>query len=126
MRKRSLEEWDAEIEEDFRRVVRETNVAGRHRDGRRHIGCSMAFMADLCRLIPGRSAVPIVIAMLIYRRTIACHSRTVTLPGAQLAELGIDRPKKSRALALLARAGFIRIEPTGPGQTAKVTLLRSG
>jgi hypothetical protein len=86
----------------------------------------MKFIADVCRLVPGRSAVPIAIAMVIYHRTIVCCDQTVTLPGTMLAELGIDRPQKSRALAQLVRAGIIRIEPTGPGRTARVTLLWNG
>jgi hypothetical protein len=65
-------------------------------------------------------------AALIYRRTVVCGSRTVTLPGAELTELGIDRPQKSRALTLLARAGFIQIEQSKPGKTRRVTLLWAG
>ena len=122
---RDLDEWDAEIEAEFQRVVRETKAAGQRKKGRRHVGFPWAFLVDVCRLVPGRSAVPIAIAALIYRRTIVCRNRTVTLPGAELAELGIDRPQKSRALALLARVGLIRIEQNRPGQTAKVTLLWS-
>jgi hypothetical protein len=92
MTKRNLEEWDAEIEEEFQRVVRETNAAGKRKDRRRYIGAPMKFIADVCRLVPGRSAVPIAIAMVIYHRTIVCRDQTVTLPGTMLAELGIDRP----------------------------------
>jgi hypothetical protein len=121
---RDLAEWDAEIEADFQRAVAATKAAGRRKRGRRYIGFPLAFLVDVCRLVPGRSAVPIAIAVLIYRRTIVCRSRTVTLPGTELAELGIDRPQKSRALALLARVGLIRIEQK-PGRTAAVTLLWS-
>ncbi len=79
-----------------------------------------AFLVDVCRLTEGRTA--LVLAEYIYRRTHVCDSQTVTLPGAELAELGIDRPQKHKALAQLARAGFIRIEQTGTGRAVRVTL----
>jgi hypothetical protein len=123
---RNPDEWDAEIEADFQRAVAINKAAGQRRRGRRYVGFPWAFLVDLCRRMPGRSAVPIVMAALIYRRTVVCGSRTVTLPGAELAELGIDRPQKSRALTLLARAGFIQIEQSKPGKTRRVTLLWAG
>ena len=61
--------------------------------------------------------------MLIYRRTCVCGSRTVTLPGVELAELGVDRSMKHKALAQLEAAGLIRVERAGPGRAARVTLL---
>jgi hypothetical protein len=123
---RNPDEWDAEIEAEFQRTVAANKAAGQRKRGRRHVGFPLAFLVDLCRRMPGRSAVPIVVAALIYRRTVVCRSRTVTLPGAELAELGIDRPQKSRALTLLARAGFIQIEQSKPGETRRVTLLWTG
>jgi hypothetical protein len=126
MTQRDLDEWDAEIEAEFQRAVRATKAAGRRKRRNRFMGCPMSFLIDVCRRVPGRSAVPVVVAILIYHRTIVCRSQTVTLPGALLTELGVDRPQKSRALALLSRVGLIRIEQSGAGQTAKVTLLRSG
>jgi predicted transcriptional regulator len=50
-------------------------------------------------------------------------ARTVTLPGAELAELGVTRPQKYKTLARLEAAGIIRIEKGGAGRTVKVTLL---
>jgi len=89
-----------------------------------HIGCPWGYLADVCRLPEGRAMV--VVAIYIYRRTVVCKSRTVTLPGAKLAELGVDRAQKSRALAQLARVSIIRIEDNTAGRTAKVTLLWNG
>ena len=80
-----------------------------------------AYLVDVCRRTRGQA--PIAVAALVYRRTHVCKSQTVTLPSAELAELGIDRSKKRRALAQLASAGFIRVEENAPGRTSKVTLL---
>jgi len=60
--------------------------------------------------------------MYFYRRTHVCRSQTVTLPPGELAELGIDRRDKNKALVKLEAAGLIRIERMAIGQSAKVTL----
>jgi len=73
------------------------------------------------RLTEGRAA--LVLAEIIYRRTCVCRSETVTLPAAELVEVGIDRSQKSRALAKLEAAGLIRIEQARTGQSSRVTLL---
>jgi hypothetical protein len=119
--KRNLAEWDAEIEEEFQRVVAATKTAGRKKRGQRLVGFPFAFLADVCRSTKGRA--PLVVAMLIYRRTCVCSSRTVTLPGAELAELGISREMKRKALAQLVAADLIRIEWSLPGRSAAATLL---
>jgi len=85
------------------------------------VGFPLAFLADVCRLTEGRAT--LVVAELIYRRTRVCRSPTVTLPGVELAELGIDRSVKRKALAQLAAAGLIRVERALPGRSAAVTLL---
>jgi hypothetical protein len=117
---RDLEEWDAEIEADFQRVVRETKAAGQRKKGRRLVGSPLAFLVDVCRLTEGRTA--LVVAMLIYRRTHVCRSQTVTLSAGELAELGITRQRKAEALTKLEAAGLIRIERMAAGRAAKVTL----
>jgi hypothetical protein len=118
---RDLAEWDAEIEAEFRRTVAATKTAGRRRRRQRLVGFPFAFLADVCRLTEGRAT--LVMAALIYRRTRVCNSSTVTLPGAELTELGIDRSQKRKALAKLEAAGVLRIEKGGAGRTVKVTLL---
>jgi hypothetical protein len=80
-----------------------------------------AFLVDACRLTTGRPA--LLVAAYIYRRTHVCSSSTVTLPGGELAELGINRSMKQRALARLEAVGLIRIGRAASGQTARVTLL---
>jgi hypothetical protein len=89
--------------------------------GQRHVGFPWAFLVDVSRRTTGKAAV--LMAEYIYRRVHVCKSQTVTLPGAELKELGIDRARKSRVLVQLAHAGFIRIEKDTPGRTSKVTLL---
>jgi len=118
---RDLAEWDAEIEADFQRVALASKVAGQRKRGRRHVGFPWAFLADVCRLTEGRTA--LVVAIHIYRRVHVCRSATVTLPAAELAEVGIDRPQKSRALTKLEAAGLIRIEQGRAGQSRRVELL---
>jgi hypothetical protein len=114
-------EWDAEIEADFQRTVRVAKAVGQRKRGRRHVGFPLEFLIDVCRLTDGRTA--LVVAAVIYRRTHVCRSPTVTLPAAELAEVGIPRRRKNEALAKLQAAGLIRIESMPPGRSAKVTLI---
>jgi hypothetical protein len=114
---RDLDERD---EADFRRAVAATKTAGRRKRGRRHVGFPWAFLVDVCRLTEGRAA--LIVALYIYRRTHVCRSQTVTLPIAELKELGIIRQRRTEALDRLQTAGLIRIEKATAGQAAKVTL----
>jgi hypothetical protein len=120
MTERDLDEWDAEIEADFRRAVAAGKKAGQRKRGRKLVAFPLAFLVDVCRRTEGRTA--LVVAMLIYRRIHVCRSHTVTLPAGELAELGVARNRKAEALATLEVAKLIRIEKTGPGRTVKVTL----
>ena len=113
-------EWDAEIEAEFQRVVAAGKAAGRLKRGRRLVAFPWAFLVAVCQRTEGRTA--LVVAMYIYRRTHVCRSQTVTLPAGELAELGIDRRDKNKALVKLEAAGLIRIERMAIGQSAKVTL----
>jgi hypothetical protein len=118
---RSEAEWDAEIEADFRRTVAATKAAGRRKRGGRMVGAPVAFLAEVCRRTKGRA--PLAVALLIYRRTVVCGSRTVTVPGAELVELGITRQQKYRGLARLEAAGIIRVEKGETGRAVRVALL---
>jgi hypothetical protein len=117
---RDLAEWDAEIEADFQRVARAPQAAGARARGRWHVGFPWAFLVDVCRLTEGRAA--LAVAIYIYRRTQVCRSLAVTLPAAELAEIGIVRQRKHEALAKLQDAKLIKVERTA-GRTAKVTLI---
>ena len=88
--------------------------------GRRIVAFPLAYLVEVCRLTQGQA--PLAVAALIYRRTHVCKSQTVTLPSAELNELGIDRQLKHKTLRRLEVAGIIRIEDNTPGRTAKVTL----
>ena len=87
---------------------------------KRLIGAPFEFVADVCRLTEGRAT--LVVALCIYRRVQVCDNRTVTLPSSELAELGIVRQYKQRALIKLQRAGLIKVEK-GSGRTTRVTLI---
>jgi hypothetical protein len=117
---KSEAEWDAEIEADFRRTVAATRAAGKRKRGARLVAFPWAYLVDVCRRTEGRTA--LIVAMYIYRRTYVCRSRTVTLPAGELAELGINRRNKNKALAMLEAAGLIRIKKAAPGCSVKVTL----
>ena len=85
---------------------------------KRLIGAPFEFVADVCRLTEGRAT--LVVALCIYRRVQVCDNRTVTLPSSELAELGIVRQYKQRALIKLQRAGLIKVE-NARGRTTRVT-----
>jgi hypothetical protein len=120
-KKRDLAEWDAEIEADFQSAVAATRKVGRSKRRQRLVAFPWGFLVDVCRLTEGRAA--LVVAAYIYRRTHVCSRQTVTLPAAELAELGISRWLKADALGRLQAAALIRVEVSSPGRTAKVTLL---
>ena len=90
---------------------------------KRLMGAPLEFVADVCRLTEGRAT--LVVALYIYRRTHICGSQTVTLPSGELAELGIVRHAKRKALIKLQRAGLIKVENVR-GRTARVTLIWQG
>src|SRR6266567_1180732 len=85
----ALQKWDATIEADVGRAVAAVKAAGQKKRGRRLVAFPLAFLADVCRLTKGRA--PLIVAMLIYRRTHVCNDLTVTLPAIELLELGINR-----------------------------------
>jgi hypothetical protein len=88
-------------------------------DATRYIGAPLSFVRDVCRKTDGRTA--LLVALLIYRRTCVCGSRTVTLPNKELIEVGLNRQRKQEAMARLQSGGLIRVKAK-PGQTAKITL----
>ena len=87
---------------------------------KRLIGAPFEFVSEVCRLTEGRAT--LVVALYIYRRVQICDDRTVTLPSGELAELGIVRQNKQRALIKLQRARLINVENES-GRTARVTLI---
>jgi hypothetical protein len=65
----------------------------------------------------------LIVGLHVFRRTVVCHSSTVTLDKTELAELGVDRKRGSEALHDLANAGIVRLGRTGSGQKTEATLL---
>jgi hypothetical protein len=116
---RDLGKWDAEIEAEFQRITGSVKTSGRHKLKLRLIGAPVGFMSDVCRLTKGRAVA--MVALCIYRRTVVCKSRMVTLPTAELIELGVDLSHKRRALIELQQAELIEVEQSR-GRTARVTL----
>jgi hypothetical protein len=125
---RDLDEWDAEIEAEFQRVVAGANQTGRKWRRKRFIGCPPEFFVRLAR-IDTRSSSVIVVGMCLYRRhyivnqTVTGPPKAVGLPKADLMELGISRGQTTRALEKLAAAALIEMHPSRPGRKTLVTVL---
>jgi hypothetical protein len=89
--------------------------------GHRHMGAPWAFWVALSKAnVPWLA---VLVGVYIYRRTQVTGSLTVTLAGAELDELGINRYQRSRALRRLVSAGVIQVNRTGAGRSLRVTLL---
>jgi hypothetical protein len=69
-----------------------------------------------------RSGRQLAVLMLIYRRCLWAHRRTVSLPNKDLAEIGISRQGKYTALNALEELELIKREPYD-GKATRVTLL---
>src|SRR5262245_46030666 len=119
MTDRDLGDWDREIEAEFQRVVAAGKRVASGRRGRRHVGFPWAFFVDACRLTKDHTT--LIVALYVYRRTRVCNSQTVTLPNNELAELGVDRSRKCKALAKLEAVGLIRTEKAA-GRSTRATL----
>jgi hypothetical protein len=113
-------EKDDWIEADFQQVVAETTRSGKRKRAK-HVGCPLEFLVDVCRLTRGRTA--LVLALHVYRRTRVCRGETVTLDGAELAELGVGPRRRRETLHNLEAAGIVRLRQPGPGQKTAATLL---
>jgi hypothetical protein len=81
--------------------------------------CSTAYLARVLPVLSssGRLAV----AMVIYRQCLMRRSRTVDLSNTALAELGIGRKTKYRALDQLREVGAVTTEADN-GHSIRVTL----
>ena len=127
-KRRDLDEWDAEIEAEFQRVVAGANQTGRKWRRARFIGCPPEFFARLAR-IKTRSASVVAVGMCLYRRhyivnrTVIGPPKPIGLPKADLAEIGFTRGQTTRALEKLAAAALIDVHPSRPGRKTLVTVL---
>jgi hypothetical protein len=74
----------------------------------RHIGCPLSWFKLVFPVVRGKNE--LAVALFIYRQRAIHRSRTLVVTNARLlAELGIDRYAKYRALKRLAAAGIITI-----------------
>ena len=78
-----------------------------HHDDR-HIGCPLAWFRQVFPVVRGKNE--LAVALWLYRLRSIRRSQTITVSNGPLAELGIDRFAKYRALRRLAKAGLIRIK----------------
>ena len=85
-----------------------------------YVTCSLAWLAQVLPSVHSKQQ--LVVLLLIYRRCLWAHSRTVSLPNSDVAAVGMSRYSKSRILVALERSGLI-IKKPWDGRTAKVTLL---
>ena len=73
-----------------------------------HIGCPLSWFRLVFPVVRGKNE--LAVALWLYRLRSIRRSRTITVSNSPLAELGIDRFAKYRALRRLAKAGLIRIK----------------
>jgi hypothetical protein len=79
----------------------------RHNDDQRHIGCPLSWFRLVFPVVRGKNE--LAVAIYLYRLRALRHSRTVAVPNGFLAELGIERHAKYRALDRLEAAGLITV-----------------
>jgi hypothetical protein len=86
----------------------------------RYIGCPFTWLKRVLSLVKSKDQ--LVVALYLQRRRAVCRSRTFTVPNQELAELGVTRQAKYRALRHLEQAGEITI--TRNGKQAMQVILR--
>jgi hypothetical protein len=84
-----------------------------------YVTCSLTWLARVLPVL--RTSDRLAVALLIYRQCLLRRSKTVDLSNNLLAELGIGRDTKYRALTLLQEAGAVTIK-TRNGRSVRVTL----
>ena len=76
-----------------------------------HIGCPLSWYKKAYAASRGKN--DLTVALFLYRWHSVRKSRTLPTPNAELAELGVDRAAKWRALARLEKAGLVKIRRRG-------------
>jgi hypothetical protein len=89
------------------------------RPAKDYFTCSTAYLARVLPVLPSSNR--LAVAMVIYRECLMRRSKTIDLSNAVLAELGVGRKTKYRALARLREAGAVTIEVDN-GHSTRVTL----
>lgn len=100
--------------------AREFQTDARKRRNRRFIRGPLPW-SQLCTAsrLPGKA---VVVWLLLHHRSRLRRQREVTLPNGMLAEFGVDRSAKARALRDLECAGLVWINRV-QGQSPRVTLV---
>jgi hypothetical protein len=97
--------------------------AARELSDLRHIGCPLAWFMVVFPIM--RSKNELAVALHIYRLRSIRRSRTVAVSNmGLLADLGIDRFTKYRALRRLAGAGLIKIKQHNNKRSLEITFLQ--
>jgi hypothetical protein len=94
-------------------------LIGEPRPAKNYILCPLGWLARVRPLLQSTDQLLVVLAL--YSRCLRQRSRTVDLSNGELAELGIGRKTKYRALHLLEEAGAVAIEYEN-GRSLRVTL----
>jgi hypothetical protein len=90
----------------------------------RHIGCPLAWFKLVYPIVRGKGE--LAVALFLYRQRSVQRSRTIAVANAQLlAELGIDRYAKYRAIRRLAEAGIITVKRDNK-RALRITFRRQG
>jgi hypothetical protein len=94
----------------------------RRRRNRTHIGCPMWWLRAVLPL--ARSAEQLAVALYVYRLTIVCRSKTISVSNQSLKEdLGVGRFGKYKMFARLEEAGLWRVKHRNK-HALEVTLLK--
>jgi hypothetical protein len=90
--------------------IMDVRVRPPHRqNASRHIGCPLSWFKRVFPVVRGKNE--LAVALYLYRLRSVQHRRTVVVSNAPLlAELGIDRYAKYRALKRLAGAGIVTLK----------------
>ena len=118
---RDLDEWDAEIEAEFQRVVRETKAATpkRKKKTERFVQVPLWWIETAAKDVG--SPETLVLVELLYTAWKA-RSPTFPLPNGRLTKLGVSRKIKYRMLRALERRPVILVERR-VGKTPVITLI---
>jgi hypothetical protein len=85
-----------------------------------YLVCSTAWLTRILPVV--RTPDQLVVALLLYRQCLRKRSRTVAFSNGDLAELGISRQTKYRALNYLQEAGAIALTAAKNARSIEVTL----
>ena len=107
-KRRDLDEWDAEIEEDFRRAVAATKAVGRRKKKvEAFVKVPLWWIKIAAK--DARSPTTLVLIELLYASWKA-KSSTFPLPNGRLNKLGVSREVKRKVLLNLERRPVILVE----------------